>query len=111
MPIDDPKLRKIVTVHMIVAANLLVTAATAVGFAANHAEAEFAERGLELSVPVKALLMCRWAGFIALPLLMISALVLLREREPAFAWRLGIAYGVMAVSAGWWLLGTHMLAI
>jgi len=111
VPIDDPRLRKIVTIHMIVAANVLVAAAAAVGFAANHAEAEFARHGQELSVPVQALLMSRWAGFVVLPLFMISALVLLREREPTFAWRLGIAYGVMAVSAGWWLLGTHMLAV
>lgn len=110
MTIEDPRLRKLVTVHMVVAANVLFAAAFSVGWNGETAKAAFAKAGREPSLVTQWMLMGRWAGFVILPVAMIGALIALRGKEPEVAWKLGIAYGVMALSAGWWLLGNQLLA-
>lgn len=111
MTIEDPRLRKLVTVHMIVAVNVLFSAAFAVGWNGETAKTAFAKAGRELSQATQIMLWSRWLGFLILPAAMVVALVALREKEPEIAWKLGIAYGVMLLSAGWWLLGNHLLGV
>lgn len=111
MTIEDPRLRKLVTVHMVVAANVLFAAAFSVGWNGETAITAWAKEGRDLPSYLQWMLRARWAGFVVLPVAMIGALIAFRGKEPEVAWKLGIAYGVMALSAGWWLLGNHLLAV